>query len=243
MRQKNSLAGGRARRGLGDDISQGGSRSRLGAEAPHWLWQFLAGTWQDEAERSKTYLHSVAGEKGHLDAKGKVLAAKREDLLELRYEPTCSIVAAAEYDQSVFDKLFEHTTRETSEVDRVFFSKHPERDFSKKPLGGRDDAELVQEWTQLFNAQPGKPLISRGLSNDQKARYLYLCHHEGDQGAIQVLTGSLKDGRAAGLLKANVPDTSRREALIKEHGGVSKAYIQWLWSYIDQHIQPSGFRS
>jgi hypothetical protein len=205
------------------------------------LTQFLASTWKSEATRRGTYLNEVATQKGYVDSSGKVDSSKVNDLLELRYDPTISIVAGAEYDKSVFDRISRQTTTDVKEVDRVFFSRHPERDFTKQPLGAKD-TELIKEWKQLCNTQQGKPLVPKDLTDDQKARYLYLCHHEGEKGAIRILNGTLTDAQAEGLIVPNVPDKTRRDALVKEHGSVSKAYISWLWSYIDANIQPSGFR-
>jgi hypothetical protein len=150
------------------------------------------------------------------------------------------IVAAAEYDTFVFDRISQQTRTDTKAADKAFFARHPERDFAKQPLTAKD-ADLIKEWKQL-SAQSGTPLIPKELTDDQKARYLYLCHHEGDGGAIQILSGSLTDKRAKALLKDNVPNDDKRNALVKEHGSESTAYIQWLWNYIDNHIQPSGFR-
>ncbi|MFL5359087.1 hypothetical protein [Archangium sp.] len=206
------------------------------------LTQFLASTWKSEATRSGTYLNELAKKMGYLGSDSKPVPSKLNDLLELRYDPTASIVAAAEYDKSVFDRINKQTLVDTQEVDQTFFARHPERDFAKQPLSTKKDAALINEWTQIRNTQPGKPLIPKDLTEDQKARYLYLCHHEGETGAIRFLSGTLTDGQAKPLLEANVPEENRRSALVKEHGSVSKAYIQWLWSYIDQHIQPSGFR-
>jgi hypothetical protein len=205
------------------------------------MTQFLASTWKGEAKRSGTYLNSVAKEKGYVGADGKLVSSKINDFLELRYDPTLAIVAAAEYDKLVFDQVSKKTTQDLKAVDQVFFASHPERDFAKQPLSAKD-ADLIKEWKHLCGAKSGKPLIPKDLTDDQKARYLYLGHHEGEAGAIQVLSGSLTDDRAKVLLNANVPDETKRNALVKEHGGQSKAYIQWLWSYIDNHIQPSGFR-
>lgn len=206
------------------------------------LTQFLASTWKFEAKRRGTYLNSVAKEKGYIGTDGALVSSTVNDLLELRYDPTLSIVAAAEYDKFTFDRVSRETVKDVKAVDSVFFARHSTRDFVKQPLNGAKDAELIKEWKELSRSQPGKPLVPKDLTDDQKARYLYLCHHEGESGAIQFLSGSLTDARAQQLLKYNVPDQSKQDALVKEHGSLSKAYIQWLWSYIDSHIQPSGFR-
>jgi type VI secretion system secreted protein VgrG len=165
------------------------------------LTQFLNGTWKSEAEREGTHLHEVAKEKGMLDADGHVLKSQRDALLELRKDPTLSIVAAAEYDLSVFDAVSDEK-----------------------------DAD-------------GNLLIPAGLSDDEKAKYLYICHHEGEEGAIQFLSGTLTDERAAGLLEDNVLDADDRAALVAAHdGSESAAYKTWLEGYVDDTIVPDRFR-
>lgn len=61
------------------------------------LGQFLAGTWQGEAERAGTWLNSVASRQGWLDNDGRVLPGARSALLALRYDGATSIQATADY--------------------------------------------------------------------------------------------------------------------------------------------------
>ncbi len=207
------------------------------------LTQFLGSTWKSEATRGGTYLNEVAKQKGFVGVDGKIVAGKEKDLLELRYDPTVSIMAAAEYDKSVFDRVSRETVKDNQQTEKAFVAKHTERDFTKQPLSVKDpkDAELVKEWTQIYNSS-GTPLVPKDLTDDQKSRYLYLCHHEGERGAKRILSGSLTDGQARPLFEANVPSQEKRDALVKEHGSESKAYTQWLWGYVNGHIEPANFR-
>jgi hypothetical protein len=208
------------------------------------LTQFLDSTWRGEALRSGTYLNQIALEKGYVKD-GHVVSGKDADLLKLRYDPTTSIVAGAEYDKSVFDRLSSETVKSSSEADRVFVANHPDRDFKAHPLSNTDpkDAKLRDEWKAIYAAQPGTPLIPKDLTDDQKARYIYVGHHEGELGAKRILEGTLTDKQAHPLLVANVPDDQSRAALVKEHGGESQAYQSWLWGYVDGHIVPGNFRN
>lgn len=61
------------------------------------LGQFLAGTWQSEAERAGTWLNGIASRQGWLGGDGKVLPGARSALLALRYDGTASINATADY--------------------------------------------------------------------------------------------------------------------------------------------------
>ena len=61
------------------------------------LGQFLAGTWQSEAERAGTWLNDVASRQGWLGNDGRVLPGARSALLALRYDGAASINATADY--------------------------------------------------------------------------------------------------------------------------------------------------
>src|SRR5215204_2320197 len=63
------------------------------------LTQFLAGTWIDRATTAGTYLNDVAVRRGFVrrDENGRFVVTDRQSLLDLRNDPTASIVSAAEY--------------------------------------------------------------------------------------------------------------------------------------------------
>ena len=61
------------------------------------LGQFLAGTWQSEAERAGTWLNGVASRQGWLGDNGRLLPGARSALLALRYDGAASINATADY--------------------------------------------------------------------------------------------------------------------------------------------------
>ncbi|GLI96282.1 peptidoglycan-binding protein [Sphingobium sp. BS19] len=63
------------------------------------LGQFLAGTWQGEAERPGTWLHGIATSHGWIGGDGRILPAARSSLLALRYDAATSIHATADYAQ------------------------------------------------------------------------------------------------------------------------------------------------
>lgn len=85
-------------------------------------------------------------------------------------------------------------------------------------------------------------LMPANVDSDEKAKYMYLAHHEGVRGAERVLNGTLTDTAAKGLIEDNIPDQGKRDVLIKQHGGEAKAYMTWLDSYIKDRIQPDRFR-
>lgn len=69
------------------------------------LGQFLSGTWQDLAQTQGTWLNSVASQRGWLDARGKVEAGCRSELLALRYDPQASIATVADMAKMNLDRL------------------------------------------------------------------------------------------------------------------------------------------
>ena len=82
--------------------------------------------------------------------------------------------------------------------------------------------------------------LPAGLTDDQRARYMYLAHHEGPGGATGFLKGTKAYTRAnlVGQVGANAAD----KFISQCNGDASKAYRVWLNSYMDQKIVPSKFR-
>jgi hypothetical protein len=176
-------------KGSWDERSSAGSLS-----SARGATQFLAGTWVAEARRAGTYLNAAATARGHLDAAGDIVAGRRDELLDLRYDRTMSVVGAAEYDQYELQRLTE---------------------------AGALPAELGEL---------------------ERAHHLYLGHHEGFDGALAMLTGTLTDAAAAALLEIHVGDPARRRALVERHGGESAAYQAYLWDYIRERVRPDRYR-
>ncbi|MGL4966786.1 MAG: hypothetical protein ACRC67_36530 [Inquilinus sp.] len=84
-------------------------------------------------------------------------------------------------------------------------------------------------------------VLPGSLTDDQRARYMYLAHHEGASGATGFLNGTKTYTRAklVGQVGATAADT-----YIKAAGGkTSAAYRLWLNEYMDKKIVPSNFRS
>lgn len=163
------------------------------------LTQFLESTWIESATKPGSYVNEQAKSLGQVNDANQVV--DRAALLDLRFDATTSIVAAAELDKGYFTQLSARTN---------------------------DD---------------GTPLVPADLPADKKAQYIYLVHHEGANGAAQILKGTLTDARAEGLLKNHVADADKRQAMIDAHdGSAAKAYTAYLWQYIEQRIVPANFR-
>jgi hypothetical protein len=87
-------------------------------------------------------------------------------------------------------------------------------------------------------------LAGQGITardDDERARLMYIAHHEGPGGARKVLDGSLDEARASRLLPIQV-GVARAAQLQSQHGSAKAAYIAWLNEYAASKIQPGRFR-
>jgi peptidoglycan hydrolase-like protein with peptidoglycan-binding domain len=91
-----------------------------------------------------------------------------------------------------------------------------------------------------LNALIKAGLVEADIGDDDKARFIYLAHHEGLGGAQAFLRGSI--GYSFGDLARQVGQ-SRAQILADAAGGdTTRAYRDWLNGYLDRNIQPSKFR-
>nr|WP_229426047.1 type VI secretion system tip protein TssI/VgrG [Pseudoduganella violacea] len=163
------------------------------------LTQFMPDAWNDMARKEGSYLNEYAAKVGYVDGKGVILDS--EKLLKLRFDPTLSIVTAAEYDQDIFKRL--------------------------EKTKNHDD----------------EPIVPENLSADERAKYIYIGHHEGYKGAVSFIQKTLSESRANTLLTANVSDQTVRQNMIDAaNGSKADAYQKFLWDYVDNKIQPARYR-
>ena len=82
------------------------------------------------------------------------------------------------------------------------------------------------------------------IPNDptERARYMYIAHHEGPSGAKEYLTNSLDEDRAEELLVVN-RGKETAAADIKKHGTANAAYKDFLENYSKDRIKPDKFRN
>lgn len=158
------------------------------------LTQFLEDTWIGEARRRSTLLNERARSLGLVDAANAVVAGQKQRLLDLRFDPELSIVAAAEYGRANLDALVA--------------------------------AGLVED----------------GLGDDERARFIYLAHHEGLAGAKAFLTN--KASYSYSDIVRQVGNENKARVLVDKAGGdTTAAYRSWLEAYMDEKIRPSDFRT
>ena len=85
-----------------------------------------------------------------------------------------------------------------------------------------------------------KGLLPDGIGDDEKARFMYLAHHEGPTGAIMFL--KRENSGSFDKFAAQV-GRNRASALVDAAGGnVALAYRDWLNGYMDEKIRPAKFR-
>jgi hypothetical protein len=114
-----------------------------------------------------------------------------------------------------------------------------------KLLALRFDPELSIVAAAEYGVSNLKSLISAGLvdgqiGDDEKARFIYLAHHEGLGGALAFLKGT-KAYTFSDLAK-QVGQSKAQRYVDAAGGNSTKAYRTWLNEYIENNIQPSKFR-
>lgn len=83
---------------------------------------------------------------------------------------------------------------------------------------------------------------SSGLAPEDLAKLMYLAHHEGAGGAIEVIKGTLTEERAKELLPRQVPSEKKRRTLLgRFDNNYKKTYIHWLFTYTDSMIDVRDF--
>lgn len=112
-------------------------------------------------------------------------------------------------------------------------------------LALRFDPELSIVSAAEYGVSNVAALIARGLvdanvGDDEKARYFYLAHHEGPEGAALFL--KKKNSHSRKQLVAQAGKSKAERYISAAHADVPCAYRNWLNDYIDEKIQPSKFR-
>lgn len=154
--------------------------------------QFLASTWIGHARNPTHLLNARGKEAAFITNDNRVAEGKKDDLLDLRFDPLLSIVSTAEYS-----------------VDNL-------------------------------KALERAGVLPANLTEDQRARYMYLAHHEGAGGAVGFLTGTKTYTRANLIRQVGAAAADRHIAA--SGGDTSTAYRRWLSEYMDNKIVPSRFR-
>ena len=86
-----------------------------------------------------------------------------------------------------------------------------------------------------------KGLNIAALAPEDKAKVMYLAHHEGAAGALDVIKGALTEERAAELLPIQVGAKKAKELAGRFGGKYAQAYPYWLYAYTDSKINVVNF--
>lgn len=130
------------------------------------LGQFLSGTWQDLAQTQGTWLNAIAGQRGWLDAGGKVAPAARAELLALRYDPQASIASVADMAKLNLDKLERAGIRVRTDSETLakaaYLSHHLGFGDARKFLGAGIESGRAR---MLLAAQIGESAADQRIAN------------------------------------------------------------------------------
>ncbi|UHC20419.1 peptidoglycan-binding protein (plasmid) [Methylobacterium currus] len=91
-----------------------------------------------------------------------------------------------------------------------------------------------------LNALIKADLVEEEIGDDEKARFIYLAHHEGLSGA----QAFLKETKVYSFsdLVTQVGQSKAQAFVNAANGNTTLAYRTWLNGYLDRNIQPSRFR-
>jgi hypothetical protein len=84
-------------------------------------------------------------------------------------------------------------------------------------------------------------LIPEGIGDDDKARYMYLAHHEGPSGARLYLQH--QNSASVDKFAAQVGASQAGKLTAAAGGDVALAYRRWFDGYMDENIRPAKFRT
>ncbi|MET0599335.1 MAG: hypothetical protein ABWZ57_15880 [Mesorhizobium sp.] len=94
---------------------------------------------------------------------------------------------------------------------------------------------------QNLRALEDAGLLPDSIGDDEKARYMYLAHHEGANGARAFLRKQNSSDRSKFVKQVGAQLAGALTQ--RARGDVALAYREWLNDFIDEHIQPMKFRS
>lgn len=201
------------------------------------LTQFLAGTWVDRATTAGTYPNEVAVQRGFVrrDDNGRFTVVNRQSLLDLRNDPTASIVSAAEYgrdnlaglgrlgllpanitdDQRARYMYYAHHEGFAGAVRLLTDSRNVTEDAARSALvqgRGRQRALAMMR-------EHGSYAAAFRVWTEQRARYLF---------PTQV--GAGRDGQRV------------IDRYVAQHGDYEHGYRAWLEEYTARQVRPENYR-
>ncbi|HEX8720754.1 MAG TPA: peptidoglycan-binding protein [Pyrinomonadaceae bacterium] len=200
------------------------------------LTQFLPGTWIGHATTAGTYLNELAVERGYVrrERSGFVVVNERA-LLDLRNDPTASIVSAAEYGRDNLRSLERRGLLPDDLTDdgraRYMYYAHHEG------FGGA--VRLLTDSRTATEAQARDVLVLR--MGSRRAAALAREHRGSYREAYRAWT----EREARSLFPVQLPGRAGRrtiERYVAQHGDYEHAYRAWLEDYTARQVRPENYR-
>jgi peptidoglycan hydrolase-like protein with peptidoglycan-binding domain len=201
------------------------------------LTQFLASTWVGRATTAGTYVNEVAAERGFVrrDQNGRFVVVNRQALLDLRDDPTASIVSAAEYGRENLRSLERFGLLPANVTDdqraRYMYYAHHEG------LAG-----AVRLLTDSRTATEGGARQALALRLGARPAAELAREHGSYRAAFRVWT----EGQARRLFPTQVERGPAGQRVIDRyvarHGDYEHGYRAWLEEYTARQVRPENYR-
>ncbi|MET0649316.1 MAG: peptidoglycan-binding protein [Pyrinomonadaceae bacterium] len=202
------------------------------------LTQFLPRTWVDRATTADTYINELAVERGFVrrERGGGFTVVNREALLELRNDPTASIVSAAEYGRDNLRSLERNGVLPANMTDddraRYMYYAHHE--------GFAGAVRLLTD-SRGVTEDAARSALTLGL-NSRTAAAARARQHGSYAAAFRVWT----EERARRLFPSQFDGSpaARRtiDRYVTQHGDYEHGYRAWLEAYTARQVRPENYR-
>jgi peptidoglycan hydrolase-like protein with peptidoglycan-binding domain len=202
------------------------------------LTQFLPGTWIDRATTAGTYVNELGVERGYVrrERGGGFTVVNREALLELRNDPTASIVSAAEYGRDNLRGLERYGVLPADMTDddraRYMYYAHHE---------GLAGAVRLLTDSRGVTDDAARRALTLGL-NSRTAAATRARQHGSYAAAFRVWT----EERALYLFPSQLDGgpAARRtiDRYVSQHGDYEHGYRAWLEDYTARQVRPEDYR-
>lgn len=201
------------------------------------LTQFLAGTWVDRATAAGTYLNEVAVQRGFVrrDENGRFTVVNRQALLDLRNDPTASIVSAAEYGRDNLAGLERLGLLPTNMTDdqraRYMYYAHHE-----------GFAGAVRLLTDSRNVTEDAARVALVQGRGRTRAVAMMREHGSYAAAFRVWTE--QRGRYLFPTQVGAGRDGQRiiDRYVAGHGDYEHGYRAWLEEYTARQVRPENYR-
>lgn len=202
------------------------------------LTQFLPGTWEDRATTAGTYLNELAVERGYVrrERGGGFTVVNQQALLDLRNDPTASIVSAAEYGRDNLASLERRGLLPANLTDdqraRYMYYAHHE--------GLAGAVRLLTDSRNATEEQARGALTLRlgargaaALAREHRGSYREAFRVWTDRQARYLFPTQVARGRAGQRVI---------DRYLADHGDYEHAYRAWLEDYTARQVRPENYR-